>query len=163
MSDLLVNLYRLDTNDTMQEAKKRGVLIKRVLPPDKTKVIEFVRKYYGENWVGECETAIYRSPVSCFIAVKDKEILGFACYDATAKGYFGPIGMSPDQKGKGMGKALMYAALDAMREDGYGYAVIGWADSNAMGFYENSLSLFVIPDSESPKTVYSRMASIMPE
>lgn len=157
MSDLLVNLYQLDTTASMQEAKQQGVLIKRVLPPDKQKVIEFVRKHYDDGWVGECEAAILRSPVSCFVAVKDKEILGFSCYDATAKGYFGPIGMSPEQKGKGMGKALMYATFDAMREDGYGYAVIGWADSKAMGFYQKCLTIFEIPDSDSQKTVYSRL------
>ena len=34
----------------------------------------------------------------CFIATENGKLIGFACYDATAKGFFGPIGIDPDRK-----------------------------------------------------------------
>ena len=67
------------------------------------------------------------SPKSIFIATKNetKEMLGFACYDATAKGFFGPTGVLEAARGTGIGSALLMASLHAMRDEGYGYAIIG--------------------------------------
>lgn len=50
------------------------------------------------------------------IAVKDHEIIGFACYDYTGKGYFGPFGVASDHRGEHIGVELMYAAFDAMKQ-----------------------------------------------
>ena len=54
-----------------------------------------------------------------------KEIVGFACYDATCMNFFGPTGVKESERGKGVGKALLLAALHAMKEQGYAYAIIG--------------------------------------
>lgn len=91
-------------------------------------ILEFVGKHYRKNWVGETRYALMQCPVKCFIAVQDKKVIGFSCYDASALGYFGPIGMEPGLKGKGIGKALLLRTLYAMKEAGYGYAIIGWVD-----------------------------------
>ena len=50
--------------------------------------------------------------------------MGFACYDATAKN-FGPTGVTSDYRGKGIGRALLLKCLLSMREQDYGYAIIG--------------------------------------
>lgn len=78
--------------------------------------MEFVRKYYEGGWESECEHAFSHDPITCYIAVQKGEIIGFSCFDATAKGYFGPIGIRPDEKGHGTGQALLRAALLGMRE-----------------------------------------------
>ena len=54
-------------------------------------------------------------------------LVGFACYDATIRGFFGPTGVHEAQRGRGLGKALLFAALHTMWEVGYAYAVIGSA------------------------------------
>jgi predicted N-acetyltransferase YhbS len=41
------------------------------------------------------------------------------------KGFFGPTGVDAHQRGRGIGKALLVACLQAMRHEGYGYAIIG--------------------------------------
>jgi len=56
-------------------------------------------------------------------------LLGVACHDATCRNFFGPALVAPEQRGRGIGRALLLAALHAMRADGYGYAIIGWASS----------------------------------
>ena len=72
-------------------------------------------------------------------------MVGFACYEATAKDFFGPTGVNPDYRGKGIGKALLLAALHAMRAEGYAYAIIGSAGPTA--FYEKEVGAIAIPDS----------------
>ncbi|MFR3259058.1 MAG: hypothetical protein ACLTRS_18385 [Lachnospiraceae bacterium] len=42
----------------------------------------------------------------CFIAVEDKKVIGFACYDSSAKGFFGPIGVHPGLSWKNVGQSL---------------------------------------------------------
>ena len=70
-----------------------------------------------------------KSPVSCFIAydTEKKEILGFAGYDCTAPDFFGPTGVAEEARKGGIGGALLIACMEALREEGYGYAIIGGA------------------------------------
>lgn len=88
--DLLVKLYDLPAASTI--ALPTGVEIRRALPPEKHVVIEWVRRTFGDAWASECEVAFGGHPISCFVAVAvgADGIVGFACYDATAKGFFGP-------------------------------------------------------------------------
>lgn len=153
MGDMLVRLYALPERPKVAE----GVHIKRVLSPDTGRVEEFIRAHFSEGWIYESKAALYQTPPACFIAVKDRKILGFACYDATAKGMFGPVGVDPEARGMGIGGALTYRCMEAMREAGYAYAAIGWPDGKE-SFYERSVGATVIPDSA--PGVYSRMVTI---
>ena len=149
--DLLVDLYDLKqtpfTNDKVQ--------IKRVLPPDSDKVIEFILKEFTEEWASEAKSALYRANPNCFIAVRDEKVIGFACYDATAKGFFGPLGVSKDARGLGLGIILVQKTLKAMRDDGYAYAIIGGASVKTQPFYEKACgNILPIPNS---RKIYLRM------
>jgi len=147
MPDMLVKLYDLEEQiGTVKELKSKGIYIKRVLAPDRHKVIAYVKETFDENWASECECAFSNQPVSCFIAVKDKKVIGFACYDVTAKNYFGPTGVLDNCRGNGIGKALLMQCLLAMKESGYGYAIIGGAE-DAIGFYKKAVGAIVIEDS----------------
>jgi predicted N-acetyltransferase YhbS len=73
----------------------------------------------------EVGIALGRLPVTCFIAVRDQQLLGFACYDATARNFFGPEAVIEEERGRGLGRTLLLAALHAQREQGYAYAIIG--------------------------------------
>jgi len=156
--DFLVNLYDLEKKDISKKLEENGVKVVRVLSPDRGKVIGFMKEHYGEGWESETANAFTNNPISAYVAVKDKEIVGVSCYDATAKGYFGPIGVKPGLKGAGIGQALLYATLDGMREAGYGYAIIGWMD-HAVDFYESCLKGWRIPESDSEKTIYQTLVS----
>ena len=87
----------------------------------------------------------------CFIAVKDRgeagqQMIGFACYDATGLGMFGPTGVEEAERGQGTGKALLLACLLDMRLKGYAYCAIGWAGPK--DFYRKAVGAVEIPDSE---------------
>ena len=146
--DMLVNLSLLP-----EAACPKGYSIVRVLPPDRARVLAFVRENFGENWESECGTALAQLPCRCLAAVKDGEIVGFACYDTTAPGFFGPLGVKASCREKGLGRALLISALQAMRETGYGYAVIGWCDEKE-AFYRRAVGAWPIPNSAPQNSVY---------
>ena len=81
-----------------------------------------------------------------FIATIQREIVGFAAYECTRRGFFGPTGVVSTAQGKGIGKALLLASLWALREMGYVYAIIGAA--GPVRFYQKTVGAIIIPDSE---------------
>ncbi|MNC29872.1 Acetyltransferase (GNAT) family protein [compost metagenome] len=150
MPDMLVKLYELpDLAPVQSKLEEQGIVIRRGLPPEKHLAAEWVERTFQRHWRSELEAAYSRLPVSCFIAQDvsggKAEMVGFACYEATAKDFFGPTGVNPDYRGKGIGKALLLAALHAMRAEGYAYAIIGSAGPTA--FYEKEVGAIAIPDS----------------
>ncbi|SDC91301.1 hypothetical protein SAMN02799630_01701 [Paenibacillus sp. UNCCL117] len=146
MSDMLVKLYDLpDLEPVLKQAREAGIDIRRAIAPEKHVVIEWVRKHFGNGWASECEVAFANQPVSCYLAVKDGQLAGFACYEATCKDFFGPTGVDESLRGLGAGKALLLASLHAMRSLGYGYAVIGGAGPK--DFYAKHVGATVIENS----------------
>lgn len=124
--DMLVKLYEVqDCPELIEKLKNEGVLIKKAMTPDLTKITSWVKETFGQGWADECTAAILTD--GCWIAVKDKKVIGFACYDATMKDFFGPTGVQEDMRGHGIGKALLIRCLISMKERGYAYAVIGSA------------------------------------
>ena len=51
-------------------------------------------------------------------------MIGFAAYETTRRGFFGPTGVAPSERGKHIGKALLLASLWGLREMGYAQAVV---------------------------------------
>lgn len=158
-TDLLVKLYDPpDPSPIYEKMKQKNVSLVRAMALDRENLLQFVREAFPSQsklWIGECCAAFSSVPSHCFMAAHQGKIIGFACTDATAKGFFGPTGVSPDFQGLGIGTALLYKALYAMREEGYGYAAIGWV-TDALPFYEKALNVFPIPDSF--PSVYDQMA-----
>jgi len=162
MPDMLVKLYDMPKIDMDDRMENEGIVIKRAMALDKNRVVDYVRSNFGDicdDWAWECEKAVFNTPPSCYIAAAGNEIVGFACYDASALGFFGPTGVSPAMQGKGIGKALLGKCLDSMKEKGYGYAVIGYV-TDAVGFYEKVIGASVIENSSTDKSVYKNLLSV---
>lgn len=158
--DMLVNLYAMPAREDSPELVRQGIRVVRAISPDRLAVLDFVEKEFGKAWAGECAAAFANSPVSCFIAVHKRRVVGFACYDATARGFFGPIGVSEEVRVCGVGGALLRRCLAAMRGEGYGYAIIG-GGSGVHGFYEKEAGAVLIPGSD--PGIYERLISYEPE
>ncbi len=99
----------------------------------------------GSGWASEASVALANRPVSLFLAGSGAELAGFACYDATARGFFGPIGVAESARGRGIGAALLRACLLDMRSSGYGYAIVGAV--GAPDFFLRVAGAVEIPDS----------------
>jgi GNAT superfamily N-acetyltransferase len=146
MPDMLVKLYDLkDDWDFLREQQENGITIRKPIGAEKHCVVDWVRRRFQDAWASEADVAISHRPGTCFIATKDKSIIGFSCYDATAPGLFGPIGVEESFRGQGTGRALLLACLLDMKLHGYAYAVIG--STNLFAFYEKCVGATVIPGS----------------
>lgn len=146
MMDMLVRLYDLpDIFSARKGLEEQGILVRRARAYEKHLVAAWVKEHFSPKWVSETEVAFSRQPVSCFIATRDKVILGFACCDVTAKGYLGPMGVAEESRAYGLGKVLLVEALTHLWNTGYAYGIIGGVGPAA--FYEKSVGAIPIPDS----------------
>jgi len=144
MPDMLVKLYELkDDWGFIAEQEHLGITIRKPIGPEKHLIVDWVETKFSDAWASESDTAISNTPQTLFVAIKDAEVIGFACYDATALGFFGPIGVGETCRGKGTGKALLFACLLDMRLKGYGYAII---PTDLFEFYGNTVGAIEIPD-----------------
>lgn len=106
-----------------------------------------MEKNFGKLWASECDVSFSNKPISCFVAYEKvtKEIVGFSCYDTTARGFFGPTGVLEKFRGKGIGKVLLVYCLKDMLNVGYAYAIIG--DAGPVEYYKKTVGAEVIEDS----------------
>src|SRR5207253_206348 len=107
---------------------------------------EFIKDNFSVAWADEVSVGFANKPVSVVIATRDRRVIGFAGYECTRKAFFGPTGVATDERGKGIGTALLIASLWGLRELGYVYAIIGAAGPT--DFYERAVGAIIIPDSE---------------
>lgn len=147
MPDMLVKLYELPAVEPYREKMAaQDVVIRPARPYEISPVRRWILKHFAEGWADEAQACFSRHPVSCLIAVKDENIMGFACYDATAKGYFGPTGVDESARGTGIGTALLIEALHGLKNTGYAYGIIGGA--GPVDFYAKVCGATEIPDSK---------------
>jgi hypothetical protein len=145
--DMLVKLYDLpDPSAAFARVLKQGIQIRRALAPEKHRIVAWVRGNFSEGWVSETEIAFARQPISCFIAVKEGRIVGFACHDTTCRNFFGPTGVEREARKNGVGTGLLFACLDAMRQQGFGYAIVGGVGPTA--YYSKTVGAVPIEGSE---------------
>ena len=145
--DYLVNLSLISPDpqlDARMEAV--GVTVRRALAPELELVANWVREKFSAAWSSETAVCFARQPISCFLATRDGKLIGFACHDAIARGFFGPTGVDEAARGAGIGHALLRATLLDMRTLGHGYGIIG--DVGPSAFYERTVGATVIPNSE---------------
>ena len=102
MPDLLVPLYKLPPRETgAASVRDAGVIIRRANPFEQTPVADFIRTHFTLGWAEETAVTFARQPVTNFIAIEDKKILGFAAFESTRKAFFGPTGVDPAAPGAG--------------------------------------------------------------
>jgi len=147
MPDMLVNLLKLPAFEPLvRENDGDEIIIRRAQPFEITRVREFVEREFSVAWADEISIGFAGKPVSVYIAVAEKKIVGFAAYECTRRGFFGPTGVADSMQRRGIGKALLLASLWGLREMGYVYGIIGRA--GPVEFYQNAVGAIVIPDSD---------------
>ncbi len=127
MHDMLVRLVRLRAAEPLVRRvwEESGVLVRPCRSYELHLLQRWIHENFSPKWVSEATVAVCHCPPACFIATQRARIVGFACYDATSRGFFGPMGVEENLRGCGIGEALLVAGLQRMREMGYAYAIIG--------------------------------------
>jgi GNAT superfamily N-acetyltransferase len=144
--DMLVKLYELTPDQVrLQKHHSQGILYRPPLGSETHLILDWVKARFSCGWVSEVSIALHQRPPKCLIAIQDGKLLGFACYDVAALGLFGPMGVDADWRGLGIGTLLTQLTLEAMKTQGYAYAVIGWV--GPVEFYQRVVGAMPIPDS----------------
>ncbi|QII47140.1 GNAT family N-acetyltransferase [Flagellimonas oceani] len=155
MQDMLVRLLDLPNISKEENTllEKEGIIFRRPIAPEKSLVVHWIDMHFSKNWADEAEAAFSALPVNCFIAQKGQKILGFACFESTAKNFFGPTGVLQNERGKGVGKILLVKSLLSLRDMGYAYAIIGGVGPAA--YYQQIVDAKIIEKSE--KSIYQNL------
>jgi GNAT superfamily N-acetyltransferase len=130
----------------MLEMNNANIMVRRAQTFEITQALDFVEREFSVAWADEISVGFANKPVSVYIAVVAKEIVGFAAYECTRRSFFGPTGVGESMQGRGIGKALLLASLWGLREMGYVYGIIGRA--GPIEYYEKTVGAIVIPDSD---------------
>lgn len=145
MSDMLVRLYDLPA--PVEPAISESLItIRKPIGAEHRALVDWALEQFGDAWASEVQSALSNRPVSAFVAIGPSGLHGVACYDATLRGMFGPIGVVDHQRGHGIGARLLRACLDDMQRVGYGYAVIGGV--GPVDFFRRCANAVEIADSE---------------
>src|SRR4030042_920021 len=146
MPDMLGRRYDLpEVSAPSQRVQECGVMVRRADPWDRERYRRFVEEAFGALWAVEADLAYRHSPITAFLAEREGRIVGFAAYECTRRGFFGPTGVQESERARGIGAALLFRCLESMREMGYAYAIIGGV--GPAEYYEKLCGAFVIPGS----------------
>ena len=162
MPDMLVRLYALPPlAPHLERLRQERLEVRRARPDEARLVAGWAAREFAPRWGDECAACFALQPVSCHVAVElqgerpaagggydlpRETLCGFACHDVVARGMFGPTGVAEPWRGRGLGTALLLAALHDMAACGYGYAVI--ARVGPVDFYQRAVGATVIAGSE---------------
>ncbi len=124
------------------QATFSGISIRRALATDRKLCRQFVQDNWPA-WVGEVSVAFDNDPISLHLAFAEDTPIAFAGYDCNNRGtgWFGPMGTSPGNKRKGIGRVLLLRCLADIRNQGLSRAVIPWV--GPVGFYNRAVGAVV--------------------
>jgi N-acetylglutamate synthase-like GNAT family acetyltransferase len=143
--DMVVALLRLPpAAPQVQRLRDEGILIRRAKVWEASALREFVAQHFLPAWVEETSVAFSNKPVSAFLAFEGVRIVGFAAYECTYRGLFGPIGVDPAYRERDIATALLLESLASMKAMGYIYAIIGLAGPRA--FFEKTCGAVAVPE-----------------
>ncbi|MFN2475547.1 MAG: GNAT family N-acetyltransferase [Chthoniobacterales bacterium] len=146
MPDLLVKLY--DLPSALETPVAEVVETRRAFSAERQFICDWLACEFSHAWAAEAGGCFGGGRVSCFVATCEGKLVGVACYDTTARGMFGPIGIAESSRHRGLGRQLLLTTLRDMASAGYAYAVIGGAGADVIEFYRKAVGAIPIADSE---------------
>lgn len=128
----------VDPPPVRQQALERsGVTVRPLRREDREALEAWLRRTWGPHWAFEGMLAMDRPEPAGFVATRDEDVVGFAVFDSTRPGWFGPMGVEPSLQGGGVGLELCVRAMEEMARRGYAQAQIAWAGPRC--FYARKL------------------------
>jgi len=127
--DMEVDLKQvnLDTRATAARLATEGIVVRRAYGADIPATAAFALQTFSLGWQIEVEEARRFSPPPLNIAIYRDQVVGFAAYDVTGYGRFGPTGTRPDMRKRGIGSVLLKRCLQQMYDRGDLTTEIAWA------------------------------------
>jgi GNAT superfamily N-acetyltransferase len=86
------------------------------------------------GWAETFKQRFALNPQLILIAVNDGQI---GAYSTWRESRFGPIGVLPEFRGKGLGRLILAHSLEKMRQQGDTRAWFSWSDEENLNFYQS--------------------------
>jgi GNAT superfamily N-acetyltransferase len=125
--------------ETAARLRSEGFTIRVAEAADIMPVLDFVRQHFSADWYREASDILADlfagdpRQVSLLLAeAQAGEVVGYAQHRAER---FGPFGVNPSLRSRGIGRVLLAATLGEMLKKGYHAAWFLWTSDNAARLY----------------------------
>ena len=119
---------RFDTSDEVDRLSGLGIDIRRARADDEGLLDAFFAEQFGGAWRHEAALSMANDPPALHLAIRAGRIMAFGAHSTQNRewGFFGPMGTTPEARGMGLGRVLLWHCLNDLREAGHRTAVIPW-------------------------------------
>ena len=121
-----------------ERLRGEGIEVRPARPSDIVPVLGFIQRHFTWDWHREA-SGVFADlfagdprPVGMVVAVREGEVLGYAEHRAER---FGPFGVDPGLRSRGIGRVLLAATLSEMLKKGYHAAWFLWTGDDAARLY----------------------------
>lgn len=93
--------------------RQERIDVRRLERGDEAAFAAYLAASWGAGWQYQGLQALRcgREPIPGHLALAGDAVIGFAVYDVTRPGWFGPIGTAAERRGRSVGTALLHACL----------------------------------------------------
>jgi GNAT superfamily N-acetyltransferase len=97
-------------------------------------LLDAISRSVPGGWAETFKQRFELNPQLIFIAVNDGRI---GAYSTWRESRFGPIGVLPEFRGRGLGRLILAHSLEKMRQQGDTRAWFSWSDEENLNFYQS--------------------------
>lgn len=124
--------------ERQQRLQGEGVEIRPVIPADIVRILDFIPRHFSWDWHREAAGVfndLYNGDprfVGMVIALQGDDVLGYAQHRAER---FGPFGVRPDLRSRGIGRVLLSTTLSGILQKNFHAAWFLWTGDDAARLY----------------------------
>lgn len=121
-----------------QRLAREGIAIRPVRPADLPTLMPFIARHFGWDWYRFAQEYLLQlfgpgsDEIAFFVATMGEEIVGY-CQQRRER--FGPFGVMPALRNRGIGRLLLFRCLEAMLAKGFHCAWFLWTGADAARLY----------------------------
>jgi len=126
------------------ELQQEGYEVRLFRREDTLPLLDFMEKHFA-HWTPSVLDGLQHGNLEILVATHRGEIVGFTQWENTyndpprgAQGRFGPFGVRPDLRSKGIGSVIFYTLIERVTGNGARYLWFGWAGGRNLSFYERA-------------------------
>lgn len=106
---------------------------------------DFIQKHFRfYNWIEEIRLSYRNNPMSTVIALDNEgQIVGWACFNISFPGCFGPTGVQKKLRGKGIGSELLKWCIYQLSQQKVQKMIIRWVSNSTAEYYSKSIGAHI--------------------
>jgi mycothiol synthase len=118
--------------------KRDDIVVRPVQSTDLPALMAFTVEHFGWDWYRFAQDyllALFDSgadDIGCWVAVREEQVVGYCQY---RRERFGPFGVAPDMRNRGIGRLLLFHCLADMVTRGFHCAWFLWTGKDAARLY----------------------------